>query len=155
MSTGAERPLHQLLRHSGSCNRLFSSNPNCKKPAWGSLTSAALTGKKKRGKIRGESFTSAGKKAPKAALPGQAEHSWMLHKVLSAGFTQRIWQDALSDGSQPPEDFATALDVANATPPSCLQFGWCHLCTGGNDADPWGAAHPGTKKQVQGRIHLA
>lgn len=161
MSTGAERPSHQLLRHSGSRNRLFSSNPNCKKPAQGSLTSAAPTGerkKKKRGKIGGESFTNAGKKAPKAALLRQAEHSWMLHKVLPTGFlTQRICQDALPDGSQPPEDFATALDVANATPalPPSFQVGWHHLSTGGNDADPWGAAHPGIEKQVQGQIHPA
>lgn len=83
MSTGAERPSHQLLRHPGSRNQLFSSNP-VKKPARGSLTSAAPMGEK-RGEKQEESFTNAGKKAPKAAgrafldAPQSASY-WISHR---------------------------------------------------------------------------
>lgn len=157
MSTGAERPSHQLLRHSGSHNRLFSSNPNCKKPARGSLTSAAPTGKKKRGKIGSDSFTIAGKKAPKVALPGQAERSWTLHKALPTGFpTEDLprcpprWIPASGGFCH-----SSGSGQCNHCPPSRLQVGWCHLCTGGNDADPRGAAQrdvPGPESRSRVRL---
>lgn len=134
MSTGAERPSHQLLRHTGSCNRLFSSNPNCKKTCLRKPHFSSADGKKIRGKIGGESFTNTGKKAPKA---GQAELSWMPHEVFSTGFHTEDLPRCSARWIPASRGFyhSSGCGQRNPCPPSCLQVGWCHLCTGGNGAD--------------------
>lgn len=98
MSTGAERPSHQLLQRSGSRNRLFSSNPNCKKPARGSLTSAVPTGKKKGEKQEARVSPTQAKRLPKQRSTGrQSVLGWSVSCWIShRGFAKTPSQMDLS-----------------------------------------------------------